>query len=65
MLEFYNKHKQFSDAVDDDWRRHAAKFVSVADEYVTDEKHDFHIFFPRLNRPAKPGSFTKNLKYQE
>lgn len=35
MLDFYNKHKPFSGAVEDAWRREVAKLVSLADEYET------------------------------
>lgn len=36
VLDFYDRQKHLSGAVEDDWQKHVAKFVSIDDEYGTD-----------------------------
>lgn len=38
VLGFYNKNKQFSGSMDDNWKLYLAQFTSLCDEYKTDDK---------------------------
>lgn len=62
LFEFYNKHKQFSGTVDNDWRGILAQFLPLANEYETDDQTRLAQFLHSLKIASMNGIVTKSSK---